>query len=211
MIFRLDERLVFPDTALAEDDGLLAVGGDLSAERLLLAYHNGIFPWYSDDMPVLWYAPHQRFVLYPAGLRISKSMRHFLRINTHQITFNKNFAGVIKACAAMPRKGQEGTWITADMQKAYINLHKLGKALSVDGWQDDELVGGLYGIPVGRVFCGESMFSLKSNASKLALIALCQTGDYDLIDCQVYTEHLASMGAKMISSDEYLNLLKAGE
>ncbi|MBW4890431.1 leucyl/phenylalanyl-tRNA--protein transferase [Mucilaginibacter sp. HMF5004] len=211
MIFRLDERLIFPNPALAEDDGLLAVGGDLSPERLQLAYQNGIFPWYSDDTPVLWYSPHERFVLYPEELRISKSMKQVMRSGQFKITFNRNFAGVIQACAITERTDQDGTWITGDMQQAYIKLHKMGMAHSVEAWFNDELVGGLYGIEVGTVFCGESMFSHKSNASKLALISLCQTGKYRLIDCQVHTDHLASLGAKMIGRDEYLSMLKSVE
>ena len=211
MIFSLDERLIFPDTALAEEDGLLAIGGDLSAERLMLAYQNGIFPWYSKDDPILWFSPHKRFVLYPDELRVSKSMRQLMRSGKFQITFDKDFAGVIWACAAMPREGQDGTWITEDMLEAYIKLHQLGKARSVEVWLDGELVGGLYGIPIGKVFCGESMFSKTSNASKLALIMLCQTGDYALIDCQLPTDHLASLGAKMIGRDEYLATLKGIE
>jgi len=208
MIFRLDERLIFPDPALAEDDGLLAIEGDLSPERLQLAYQNGIFPWYSEGEPILWFAPHQRFVLYPTELRISKSMRQVMRSGKFKITFNQCFADVIKACADIKREGQDGTWITTDMQQAYIRLHQLGITHSVEVWQNDDLVGGLYGVAVGKVFCGESMFSLVSNASKLALITLCQTGLYQLIDCQVYTGHLESMGARMISRDEYMIELK---
>jgi leucyl/phenylalanyl-tRNA--protein transferase len=207
MIFRLDERLLFPDPALAEDDGLLAVGGDLSAERLVLAYQNGIFPWYSDDDPILWYSPHERFVLLPDELLISKSMKQVMRSGRLAVTFDKAFTDVIKACATAPRVDQGGTWITDDMQQAYIKMHELGKAHSVEVWLGEELVGGLYGVAVGWVFCGESMFSKVSNASKLALIALCQTAKYQLIDCQVHTDHLASMGAKMISRDEYLTFL----
>lgn len=207
MIFRLDERLLFPDPSLAEDDGLLAVGGDLSPERLLLAYENGIFPWYSDETPILWYSPHERFVLYPQEIKISKSMRKVINSDRLKLTVNTNFEAVIKACATAPREGQDGTWITGDMQNAYICLHQLGYAHSYEVWENDELVGGLYGVAVGKVFCGESMFSKVSNASKLALISLCQSNQYDLIDCQLHTEHLASMGAHMISRDTYLNFL----
>ncbi|MBE9586715.1 leucyl/phenylalanyl-tRNA--protein transferase [Mucilaginibacter sp. JRF] len=208
MIFRLDERLLFPDPALAEEDGLLAVGGDLSPERLMLAYSSGIFPWYSDDTPILWYSPHERFVLNPATVIISKSMRQVLRSGKFRVTFNTAFADVIQACSLIKREGQDGTWITDDMIVAYINLNQLGKAHSVEVWQDDVLVGGLYGVEVGKVFCGESMFSKVSNASKTALITLCQTGKYSLIDCQVYTEHLESMGAGMISRDDYMAALR---
>jgi len=208
MIFRLDERLIFPDPALAEEDGLLAIEGDLSPERLILAYQNGIFPWYSEDDPILWFAPHERFVLFPGELRVSKSMRQIIRSNKFKVTFNQSFTEVIQACADAKREGQDGTWITTEMQQAYINLHKLGVAHSVEVWQDDVLVGGLYGVEVGDVFCGESMFSKVSNASKLALITLCQTGKYNMIDCQLHTEHLESMGARMIPRDEYMITLK---
>ncbi|WP_345950456.1 leucyl/phenylalanyl-tRNA--protein transferase [Mucilaginibacter sp. PAMB04274] len=209
MIFRLDERLVFPNPELAEPDGLLAVGGDLSARRLLLAYQHGIFPWYSDDTPILWYSPHERFVLHPHELKVSKSMRQVLRSGRYKITTNRCFAEVIEACSQVPREGQDGTWITADMKQAYINLHQLGHAHSYEVWQDEQLVGGLYGVHAGRVFCGESMFSRASNASKTALITLCQTEQYHLIDCQLHTEHLESMGARMISRQDYLHILQS--
>ncbi len=209
MIFGLDERLIFPDPSLAEDDGLLAVGGDLSTDRLLLAYQNGIFPWYSDDTPILWYSPHQRFVLFPQELKISKSMRQVLNSGKFKITVNSVFPDVIKACAAAPREGQDGTWITNEMQDAYINLNRLGHAHSYEVWENEILVGGLYGVAVGKVFCGESMFSRVSNASKTALIHLCQNNPYKLIDCQVPTEHLTSMGARLIDRDEYLEILKS--
>ncbi|RYZ42431.1 MAG: leucyl/phenylalanyl-tRNA--protein transferase [Sphingobacteriales bacterium] len=208
MIFRLDERLLFPEPALAEDDGLLAVGGDLSAERLVLAYENGIFPWYGDDMPIMWYSPHERFVLYPHQLKISKSMRRVLNTGTFTVTYNTVFSQVITACSAAPRDGQDGTWITDDMIQAYTTLHKKGHAHSIEVWQDSALIGGLYGVAIGPVFCGESMFSKVSDASKTALIHLCQSGNYNLIDCQVYTEHLESMGAIMISREEYMEALR---
>ncbi|MFI5140660.1 MAG: leucyl/phenylalanyl-tRNA--protein transferase, partial [Sphingobacteriales bacterium] len=174
MIFRLDERLLFPDPDLAEPDGLLAVGGDLSVNRLLLAYQNGIFPWYSDDTPILWYSPHERFVLYPAELKISKSMNQVLRSNKFRVTVDQCFDEVIAACSAVLREGQDGTWITDDMKAAYLLLHQKGYAHSIEVWQQDNLVGGLYGVQIGGVFCGESMFSLVSNASKVALIHLCK-------------------------------------
>jgi leucyl/phenylalanyl-tRNA--protein transferase len=211
MIFRLDERLLFPDPALAEPDGLLAVGGDLSQDRLILAYQSGIFPWYSDDTPILWYSPHERFVLFPAELRISKSMRQVLKSGKFTVTSDKAFDKVIEACSAVERKDQDGTWITSDMTEAYIRLHQEGKAHSFEVWEEGNLVGGLYGVTVGSVFCGESMFSLVSNASKVALITLCQAAPYKLIDCQVYTEHLTSMGARLISRKEYLDILQNNE
>lgn len=208
MIFRLNKRLQFPDPQLAEPDGLLAVGGDLSVERLVLAYQNGIFPWYSDETPILWYAPHERFVLYPAELRVSSSMKRLLNSNRFRVTTNQCFAKVIAACATAERTDQDGTWITDDMKEAYIALHEQGYAHSVEVWYNDELVGGIYGVAVGSVFCGESMFSKVSNASKTALITLCRSGKYTLIDCQVHTQHLESMGARMISRKEYMALLQ---
>ena len=207
MIFRLDERLLFPDPALAEPDGLLAVGGDLQTDRLLLAYQNGIFPWYSDDDPILWYSPHERFVLYPDELKVARSMRQVLRSGKFRVTNNQCFNEVIEACSAAERKGQDGTWITADMKAAYNQLHAEGHAHSVEVWEQDELVGGFYGVQVNSVFCGESMFSSVSNASKTALIWLCNSGVYKLIDCQVHTEHLESMGARMIGREEYMTML----
>ncbi|MBD1393883.1 leucyl/phenylalanyl-tRNA--protein transferase [Mucilaginibacter glaciei] len=207
MIFRLDDRLVFPNPTLADEDGLLAVGGDLSVERLLLAYQNGIFPWYSEDEPILWFSPHERFVLFPADLQVSKSMRQVLRSGRFKVTVDTCFDDVVEACSAAKREGQDGTWITADMKAAYSRLNQLGYAHSVEVWQDEQLVGGLYGVHIGDVFCGESMFSKVSNASKTALIWLCNTGQYQLIDCQVYTEHLESMGAQMIAREDYIGIL----
>jgi len=208
MIFRLDERILFPEPGLAEPDGLLAVGGDLSVERLLLAYKNGIFPWYGDDTPILWYSPHERFVLYPDELRISKSMRRVLRSNKFTVTTNQCFETVIASCSTVGRNGQDGTWITAGMKAAYTQLHDLGYAHSVEVWQHDNLVGGLYGVQIDNVFCGESMFSLVGNASKTALIHLCSSGLYHLIDCQVHTPHLESFGARLISREEYIDVLQ---
>jgi leucyl/phenylalanyl-tRNA--protein transferase len=207
MIFRLDDRLLFPNPELAEEDGLLAIGGDLSTNRLLLAYQNGIFPWYSEDEPILWFSPHQRFVLYPQELKISKSMKRVLQSGVFTITIDICFNDVVAACSSIKRDDQDGTWITDDMKAAYAKLHTEGHAHSVEVWQDDKLVGGLYGVHAGDVFCGESMFSRVSNASKTALIWLCTTGKYNLIDCQVYTEHLESMGARMISREEYIGVL----
>ncbi|GAB2988185.1 leucyl/phenylalanyl-tRNA--protein transferase [Mucilaginibacter puniceus] len=207
MLFQLNEYLIFPKPELAEPDGLLAIGGDLSTERLLLAYRSGIFPWYSDETPILWYAPHERFVLYRDELIISSSMKRFLRKGLFKVTMDTCFEKVIDACATVEREGQDGTWITDDMKNAYIKLHHEGYARSVEVWEDDQLVGGMYGVPIGKIFCGESMFSKVCNASKTALIHLCQSGLYDLIDCQVYTDHLASMGARMISQKDYMELL----
>ena len=207
MIFRLNDDLVFPPVKLAEPDGLLAIEGDLSVDRLKLAYQSGIFPWYSDDTPILWYAPHERFVLYPDELRVTKSMQKILNQGLFKVTANTAFADVISACSQIDRAGQDGTWITDDMKAAYIDLHKAGIAQSVEVWQHGELVGGAYGVEVNNIFCGESMFSRVSNASKVALITLCKSEKYKLIDCQVYTEHLESMGARMISREEYMEIL----
>lgn len=208
MIFRLlDDEIIFPDTALAEPDGLLAIGGDLSVERLTLAYQSGIFPWFSEGDPILWFAPHERCVIFPAQLKISKSMQKVLKTDTFLVTVNKAFDKVIENCAKTPRIGQDGTWITDDMQKAYQKMHQKGLAHSVEVWQNDELVGGLYGIKIGDVFCGESMFSHVSNASKTALIYLAKNMGFKLIDCQLPNDHLLSLGAVMISREEYLEIL----
>ena len=208
MIFELTEELLFPPSHLAEEDGLLAVGGDLSVERLLLAYSNGIFPWYSDETPVLWYAPHERFVIFPEELKVSKSMQKFVRKTSLSISFDTAFLQVIEACASVKRAGQDGTWITADMKAAYTRLHELGFAHSVEVWEGESLVGGLYGVLVNKVFCGESMFAKETNASKMALIWLCENLDLNLVDCQVYTEHLESLGARMIPAEDYLKTLR---
>lgn len=208
MVFRLPEdEIVFPNPELADEDGLLAVGGDLSAERLILAYCHGIFPWFSEDDPICWYSPHERCVIYPDRIKVSKSMKQTLKNGRFKITANKAFEKVIANCAKMPRKDQPGTWITKEMQEAYINLHQLGWAHSVEVWEESNLVGGLYGIAVGKVFCGESMFSLVSNASKTALIYLCKQTDFELIDCQLPNEHLLSLGAEMINREKYMEKL----
>lgn len=208
MVFRLpDDEVVFPNPELADEDGLLAVGGDLSDERLILAYQNGIFPWFSDDDPICWYSPHERCVIYPDGLKVSKSMKQVLKNGGFKVTANQAFEKVIANCAKIPRKDQPGTWITKEMQEAYINLHQLGWAHSVEVWQNDTLVGGLYGVAINKVFCGESMFSLVSNASKVAMIFLCQQSDFELIDCQLPNDHLLSLGAEMIDREEYMESL----
>ena len=193
---------------MAEEDGLLAIGGDLSTERLLIAYSNGIFPWFSEGEPILWYSPHERCVIYPDKIKISKSMQKILKQEVFKVTFNQAFAEVIRNCATTERKGQDGTWITNEMQDAYINLHKQGYAHSVEVWLENQLVGGLYGLKVNRVFCGESMFSHVSNASKVALIFLSKM-NIDLIDCQLPNDHLMSLGAEMISRELYMEILQA--
>ena len=208
MIIQLSEdKIWFPAPELADEDGLLAIGGDLSVQRLLLAYRSGIFPWFSEGDPILWYAPHERFVLFPEKLKVSSSMLKVLRSGSFIITYDQAFTEVINACANSIRKDQEGTWITDKMKSAYIQLYNLGYAHSVEVWENDLLVGGLYGVQVNHVFCGESMFARVSNASKVALIYLCQHYNFKLIDCQVYTSHLESMGADFISLEEYLALL----
>lgn len=204
MLFKLpDDEIVFPDPKFAEPDGLLAIGGDLSVERLMLAYENGIFPWFGEDDPICWYSPHERCVIYPDQVKVSKSMRKVLNVGIFEITFNRDFEQVLAGCASVGRKGQDGTWITKEMQQAYLELHHKGYAKSVEVWQNGALAGGLYGIHMDKVFCGESMFSLMSNASKAALISLCRSGKYELIDCQLPNDHLMSLGAVMIEREVY--------
>ncbi|OGS70920.1 MAG: leucyl/phenylalanyl-tRNA--protein transferase [Flavobacteria bacterium RIFCSPLOWO2_12_FULL_35_11] len=210
-MYLLSKELLFPPVYLANKDGLLALGGDLSAERLLLAYKSGIFPWYSEGEPIIWYSPDPRMVLFPKNLNISKSMMQIIRKNQFRATFNQNFSEVISNCKNSYREGQGGTWITDVMEQAYNNLHKLGVAKSVEVWEGNELVGGLYGIDLRHAFCGESMFSKVSNASKFAFIYLVQKLEkehYKLIDCQVYNAHLASLGANEISRSAFLTYLK---
>lgn len=210
MVYRLHPSIIaFPDPTLADDDGLLAIGGDLSEERLLLAYSHGIFPWFSADDPICWYAPKERCVIFPDKIKVSKSMQQVLRKGHFEVTTNKAFGAVIGHCASVSRKDQDGTWIGADMQEAYLRLHESGHAHSVEVWHKGKLAGGLYGIVNGRVFCGESMFSLEPNASKTALIWLCRQHQYGLIDCQVPNDHLLSLGAELIPMQHYLQLLHA--
>lgn len=208
-LFALDSSLNFPPVHLAEPDGLLAMGGDLSTERLLLAYRSGIFPWY-DGGPVLWWCPDPRFVLFPADLKINKTVRSLLNKEAFRFTINTAFSQVIHHCKKIIRPGQEGTWITPEVERAYNKLHELGYAHSAEVWQQDQLVGGLYGIKLGKVFFGESMFSLISNASRYAFIQYVkqlQQEGIELIDCQVYTEYLESMGATMIERKKFIQLL----
>lgn len=208
MIFQLyDNELVFPDPALAEENGLLAIGGDLCPERLILAYRNGIFPWYSEDEPICWYSPHDRCVIFPENIYISSSIKKLLRKSTFTVTHNKAFEEVIAHCKNIGRKDQQGTWITDEMESAYNELHRLGVAHSIEVWKGDELAGGIYGLKINNVFCGESMFSKQSNASKLALIWLSQSGFCSQIDCQVPNDHLLSMGAEMIPRKQFIDLL----
>lgn len=212
-LYRLSRDLVFPNPARALPDGLLAVGGDLSEERLLLAYSQGIFPWYSDGEPILWWSPDPRMVLLPEEFHISKRFARIVRRPPFDVRLDTAFDRVIRACGRMPRRGQSGTWITNEMIAAYNRLHESGYAHSVECWHDDRLVGGLYGVSLGGCFFGESMFSLSPNASKVALARLVELliyWDFVMIDCQVYTEHLESMGAREIPRSEFLRKLRRG-
>lgn len=199
-----------PELALNEPNGLLAIGGDLSAGRLLDAYHRGIFPWYSKGEPVLWWSPHPRMVLFPEQLRISDSLTKRLKKQDYEIRFDSSFRNVMEACADTPRQGQAGTWITGDMINGYCDLHKLGLAHSVETWVDGRLAGGLYGVAIGRMFFGESMFHHVRDASKIAFVHLVQhlqQKDFGMIDCQMKTEHLARFGAREIPRPEFIQRL----
>jgi leucyl/phenylalanyl-tRNA--protein transferase len=216
-MFWLSDNINFPDYKYTTKEGIIALGGDLSEKRLIHAYKNGIFPWFSEGDPIVWYCPHERMVLFPEDLKISKSMRKFINKNQFTITENQAFEEVIFNCKNIDRNDGFGTWITNDMEQAYINLHKTGIAKSIEVWrpinspQGDrkmELVGGLYGLEINGVFCGESMFSKLSNTSKLAFIHLVKSNKYKLIDCQVYNAHLASLGAKEIDRKMFLEILK---
>ncbi len=206
----LGNELKFPPVESASAEGIIAFGGDLRPERLMLAYRSGIFPWYNEGEPIIWYSPSERMVLFLEELHISRSMQRMMRKNEFEITWNKAFEQVIEHCQNSPRKDQLGTWITDDMKRAYIKLHELGFAKSVEVWKGKELVGGIYGIDLGHIFSGESMFSKVSNTSKLAFIHLVkelQKKQYKLIDCQVYNEHLESLGAREVSRKEFMGLL----
>jgi leucyl/phenylalanyl-tRNA--protein transferase len=208
-LFALSKEIIFPPVHLSEPDGLLAMGGDLSTERLLLAYRSGIFPWFDGDTP-LWWCPNPRFVLFPQELKVSKSMKQLIKKQAFAFTIDKAFAEVINNCKSAPRKGQDGTWITDEVKAAYLRLHQLGHAHSAEAWQNGELVGGCYGIRMGHVFFGESMFSKAANASKYAFINyvhVLQKENIQLIDCQVHTSHLESLGARMIEREKFIGLL----
>ncbi|WP_207493166.1 leucyl/phenylalanyl-tRNA--protein transferase [Aridibaculum aurantiacum] len=209
-LYALDNSLWFPPVEEALPDGLLAIGGDLSTERLLMAYRQGIFPWYEDEVP-LWWCPDPRFVLFPGELKVSKSMQQLLKKQAFDFRTNTAFAQVIHHCKSSIRTGQSGTWITAEVESAYTKLHHLGVAHSAEAWKDGTLVGGLYGIKMGKIFFGESMFSHQSNASKYAFIKYVQQLQQEgilMIDCQVYTEHLESLGANMIPRTQFIEILK---
>ena len=213
MVTILDDNILFPDVENGTEEGLLAIGGDLSVDRLILAYQSGIFPWYEENEPILWWSPSKRMVLFPNELKISKSMKKLFRDDTFRVTYNTCFEAVIRACSKIKRVGQDDTWITNDMIHAYVKLHERGIVTSVEVWQNDDLVGGLYGVDLKsqKIFCGESMFSRVSNASKygfISLVQLLKSRQYTLIDCQVHTDHLASLGAFEISRQDFMKFLK---
>ncbi len=208
----LSQNLDFPDPEHASEEGLLAIGGDLSTDRLLLAYRSGIFPWYDQESPILWWSPDPRMVLFPDKFVVSKSLRKTIRSEVFNITFNKAFEEVVSNCASIKRIGQKDTWITPEMKEAYIQMHHLKHAISVEVWKNDELIGGLYGVdlPEKKLFCGESMFSKVTDASKVGfyhLVARLKSEAYQLIDCQVYTTHLESLGAEEITRKDFLKYL----
>lgn len=210
-VYRLIEDLIFPSPEDAEPDGLLAVGGDLTSQRLLLAYAMGIFPWYSEGQPILWWSPDPRLILEPDEFHVSRRFAQLLRRGTFRVTFDQDFLSVIRACASIDRPGQRGTWITQAMEEAYIELHDLGFAHSVESWTENRLVGGVYGVSLGRAFFGESMFSRVSNASKVAMAGLVQRLDswgFHFLDAQVTTRHMQSLGAKEVSRAAFLARLE---
>ncbi|MEN8231232.1 MAG: leucyl/phenylalanyl-tRNA--protein transferase [Thermodesulfobacteriota bacterium] len=209
-IFQLTDKLIFPPAELAENNGLLAIGGDLSPERLLLAYRRGIFPWYSEGEPLLWWSPSPRLVIFPAEFKVPKRLSRLMRQEKYSVTMDIAFRQVITACADTDARQEKGTWITDEMIEAYCHLHDMGYAHSVECWLDDDLVGGLYGISLGSTFFGESMFSKEPNSSKIALVHLMnklQEWNFDLIDCQMKTEHLMQFGAREIPGNEFQRLL----
>ncbi len=209
-VFKLSEEIIFPDPKYSEKDGLLAIGGDLSPQRLLTAYYNGIFPWYESGYPIMWWSLNPRMILYPKDFRVTKSFRQRLRNTEYEVKFDSCFEQVIKNCAEIKRKDQKGTWITKEMQNAYIELHKQGYAHSVEVFMEGELAGGLYGISIGRYFSGESMFHKKPDTSKIALYHLCDffiKNNFDFIDAQQVSEHLISLGAKEKDRDTFLSEL----
>ena len=211
-MYLLTKELYFPPVEMASAEGIIAIGGDLSPERLVLAYNSGIFPWFDDDEPILWWSPPERMVLFFEDIKISKSMRNIINQKKFNVTFNTAFRDVILNCKKISRKDQPGTWITDNMAEAYFKLHELGIAKSVEVWENGALVGGLYGVDLGHVFCGESMFSKVSNASKIAFIALAkqlEMANYHLLDCQVYNDHLASLGCVEIDRDDFLKVLNS--
>jgi len=211
-MYFLTKELYFPPVTEASHEGILAIGGDLSIERLLLAYNDGIFPWFDADEPILWWSPSKRMVVNPKDYKVSKSLRNTLNRDVFEITINKDFESVIRNCQEIERKGQNGTWISDDIIKSYLELYNLGKAKSFEVWQNNELVGGLYGVDLGHIFCGESMFSKVPNASKVAFVKLIEylkQNNYKLLDCQVHNDHLEKLGAFEISRDAFMMILKS--
>lgn len=210
-IYELDSyHMAFPPADHANPDGLLAIGGELREDWLLTAYAGGIFPWFNEGDPIMWWSPDPRFVLRPTEVKVRKSMRPFLNNDEYEFRLDTAFEKVINQCSKVPREGQDGTWITNHMKSAYIDLHKIGMAHSAEIWLEGELIGGLYGVSIGKAFFGESMFSLKPNASKLAFIRLCDwlaRRSFQIVDCQIYSEHLESLGAKHIERNEFLDIL----
>lgn len=211
-VFELRESIAFPAPHLADETGLLAIGGDLQPERLLLAYELGIFPWYNDDQPLLWWSPPERMLLFPGELKVSKSLQKRVDRQAFEVRIDTSFAQVMHHCAHAKRKGQDGTWITNEMTEGYCALHEMGYAHSFEAWQDGQLVGGLYGLSLGRAFFGESMFSLVTDASKVAfyhLHAFAQCHAFHFIDCQLHTDHLESLGARQVPREAYIKALNA--
>ncbi len=209
-IFELTKEIIFPDPELADNSGIIAVGGDLTPRRLLQAYRSGIFPWFNEADPRVWWSPDPRMVLYPAEVKISHSMKKVLKDKVFSVTFDNDFEAVIHFCKTQPRQGQKGTWITKEMMEAYEKLNEMGYAHSVEVWKNDKLAGGLYGVSIGAMFAGESMFSKENNASKAGFITLAKTLEklhFRMVDCQIYTAHLSSMGAREISRKKYLREL----
>ncbi|GLR16770.1 leucyl/phenylalanyl-tRNA--protein transferase [Portibacter lacus] len=205
-----EEQPIFPDPSLADDQGLLGIGGNLDPETLIMAYSEGIFPWYNEHDPILWWSPNPRFVLFPGDLKVSKSMRPYFNQKKFDLTLDTHFKDVIIACSRIPRAGQGGTWITNEMIDAYCRLHEAGFAHSVEVWSDGKLAGGLYGVSLGRMFFGESMFTLIPNASKfgfISLVKILQSKGFNLIDCQQETKHLERLGAKKLKRNVFLELL----
>lgn len=211
-IFRLPREIIFPDPRLANPEGILAIGGDLSPRRLLYAYALGIFPWYSRGSPILWWSPDPRMILLPDELHVGRSLRKVIKSGRYQIRADTSFEEVIKRCAKKKRPGQDSTWITPEMQKAYIELYRLGFAHSIEAWEEEKLVGGLYGVSLGGTFCGESMYADRPDASKVAFVKLVEVlkaWGFDLIDCQVHTDHLERFGAREVPREEFLQRLSA--
>jgi len=210
-VFLLENDIYFPPASMAQDDGLLAIGGDLSPKRLIEAYKNGIFPWYSEDYPIMWWSPNPRMLMFPKEFKRAKNLRRLVKKGVFEIKFDSNFNGVIKECANVDRGNQDGTWITQEMINAYVKLHELGIAHSVETYFDGQLVGGLYGLAIGKVFFGESMFHHKTDASKVAfwhLVDKLLEWDFDMIDAQQQTDHFKSLGGKTIEREKFLTLLK---